>query len=566
MKNTIFFLILLVSITNLNATDTRGKDFWLNFLPNYHSGSIERTDSLIVNIIADEVTKCKMEFTDISGIKYDTTLSINNPKETYSFKLHWKNFELRGINYLGNVTSSNQCEKIAKQSFHITSDKSISVVAYSKASLTYEAFLVYPTESLGKEYFIMSYNSDAEKSTGYTIGSSSTPSQFSITASEDSTQIEIIPKVSTNVNGISNQKFILNKGETYLVQSKMIYDTLNLDLTGTKVTSNKPIAVFAGHQRAKITINSGNDQTSRDFIAEQMLPTNLWGKNYIVFPFANIKTITPFGNNIFRILAVEDSTKISFNNKYVLTIHSGEFYEGVLDSLINVTSTKPIMIAQFTKSSSDGNTVNNYNYGDPMMLLLTPNERFSNVKKVNCFQFSERNSFTGITENSIKEQYLTIIAPNEVISNIKIDSNIIKNELFSQISYSNYSLVTIKVTDGIHSIYCNKEIAIYVYGYGNGLSYAYNGGFKTDYIDLDRPISENLIIYPNPISTILHLELSKEPLKNEEIEIYNLLGCRIKSFKVFDKKIELDLKELYSGFYFGKLKFENIFFKFEVLK
>ncbi len=55
------------------------------------------------------------------------------------------------------------------------------------------------------------------------------------------------------------------------------------DLTGTKINSSQPIAVFSGHQRA--TIPNPSDLVSRDHLVEELPPIPTWGGSAFVTPY-----------------------------------------------------------------------------------------------------------------------------------------------------------------------------------------------------------------------------------------------------------------------------------------
>ncbi|MCX6145942.1 MAG: IgGFc-binding protein, partial [Candidatus Kapabacteria bacterium] len=491
LKFIVFTILTLISSINIYSLDTRGKDFWFNFMPNLHGGAknnfSERTDSLLIFMAAEVVTNCTIEYTNASGLKYSSKITITNPKQVYTFKVYWKNFELIGFNNLDDISNLNQCEEVAKQSFHIVADNNISVIAHSKAKFTNDAFLVFPTPSLGKEYYILSYNSDGD--TGFNgISEISTPSQFSITAVEDNTSIEIFPKVATVKYGNSKQTLNLNKGESYLVQARITVKNLNEDLTGSYIKSDKPIAVFGGHQRATLPYNAGG--VSRDILVEQMVPINFWGRNAYIVPFQPIKLITSFGTDLFRIIAAFDSTEVYLNGDLVTMLNAGEYFEGVLDQIYQVESSGPILVAEYKKSSDDGLGGNNtFNYGDPFMVLVPPKEQFSRIYRcVNAQVYDIANN--GGVEASFREQYVTLVAPDLALSSVKIDGVPVQLNQFQKIYKSGYSVVTAKVKDGTHDITCDEEVGIFIYGYGPANSYGYIGGMSSKNIDFNPPVAE----------------------------------------------------------------------------
>jgi hypothetical protein len=80
--------------------------------------------------------------------------------------------------------------------------------------------------------------------------SSLTGSQFAIVATADATSVSIIPSVTTGERpgGVPYQ-ITLQQGQTYRLRNS---DPPPSDLSGTSVIADKPIAVFTGHECARI--------------------------------------------------------------------------------------------------------------------------------------------------------------------------------------------------------------------------------------------------------------------------------------------------------------------------
>ncbi len=79
------------------------------------------------------------------------------------------------------------------------------------------------------------------------------PPQILIVASEDNTIVYYQPtKPTEKVSAGTKKEVKLNKGQTYLILGKEDNNVLRSpesDITGTYITSNKPIAVISGHTK-----------------------------------------------------------------------------------------------------------------------------------------------------------------------------------------------------------------------------------------------------------------------------------------------------------------------------
>ena len=83
------------------------------------------------------------------------------------------------------------------------------------------------------------------------------------------------------------------------------------------------------------------------------------------------------------------------------------------------------------------------------------------------------------------------------------------------------------------------------------MSNLYSGIFPTD-----EKTSLTMAAYPNPFSSTLSIELSKQ-VNNVELYIYNLLGKQVYYTKMSGKQISINTLELSKGFYFIKLITED---------
>ena len=189
----IVFLIIASATLAKPDADSKGKDFWLSFMPNYHNNvesndpSLKYGDSLYIFINAEQATKGKITYRDRYGIETIKNFEIINPAQLYTFKVSYYDYEIWGYNYHGRNWSNFQTEKPAPQSFHIETDEPVTVYAHSQAVTTSDAFLVLPVEAVGFEYYIMSYSSDGRDNVG---AYARTPSQFLIVATQNQTTIQ----------------------------------------------------------------------------------------------------------------------------------------------------------------------------------------------------------------------------------------------------------------------------------------------------------------------------------------------------------------------------------------
>jgi len=475
--------------------DSKGKDFWLAFLPNFHnnitSGNdiFQKGDSLYIFVVADEPTSGRIDYKDIYGNEYSEQFQITDPKEIFTFQVSFWDFEVSGFNRSGRMLLRsdflNQCEVVAVNSFHVTADNEITVYAHSQAETTSEAFMVLPSDVLGREYLILSYNSH----TLFANSGSNTPSQFLIVAVEDSTVVDISSKSEFWRHGYNPINVVLNKGEVFLVQANISTANPSEDLTGTEVLSNKPIAVFSGHQRTRIPINNDNLE-SRDCLIEQLLPVKTWGKNAFIIPYILPNMATTQGDDIWRALFSVDKTDLYINGYYEGRFNKGDYFEQAINGAVAVEATYPILVAEYKKTSKRTGATTRYD-SDPFMMLVPPKEQFMNKYNVINTQAYEPDKVDPLGNWTFKkvynEHYIAIVAHLDDISSTKIDDKTIAKSNFKPIPNSEYYYANIQVSEGAHRVESTGRIGVYIYGYGYANSYGYVGGLSLIEFDFKKP-------------------------------------------------------------------------------
>ncbi len=205
---------------------------------------------------------------------------------------------------------------------HITAKKPVSVEYFSVGANAGGAYLALPTPALGKNYVVASYNDNpglgsipfrvAENSGGY----------FMVIAPFDSTNITIIPNGLTagghkgvhsgsGANGKPQPyTVLLNRGQCYWVKGDGSDATI--DMSGSTITSSKPIAVLSGHEDAFLGSSDGYNTESRNFMIQQLIPAEYFASNgYVTIPLIDVASSDPsdpgYGEN-FRVFTFDTNS------------------------------------------------------------------------------------------------------------------------------------------------------------------------------------------------------------------------------------------------------------------
>jgi hypothetical protein len=393
-----------------------GTDFWICFMKNFQEDDPKRpAGELILELFltGDEDTRVTIE---IPGINYKTQVFVRG-----------KTIQSVRIPALAQIKSFQVIERL---SVHITSEKPIFVYGLNRRFQTTDSFLAFPVEVLGTEYRAMCY----------TVSIEMLPI-FAIVATEDGTEVTIIPSFDTEFNP-ANQPFTvrMNKGEVYQVAPRFVQSP-KCDLTGSIIRANKKIAVFSGHQCAYVPPN----KSACNHLVEQMPPISSWGKHYY------LGMLKPRKNYTFRVLANETDTKVFVDGKLVRTLNGGEFFDSLVNKPLQITANKPILVAQYSHGYNIGDSI-----GDPMMLLVSPTQQF-----LKSYRFAT-------PVNGEWRHFINVVIPTVAIKSLRLDGAPVDSSLFEQIGISRYSIGYIQVEYGSHFIEADLPFGMYSYGFGYG--------------------------------------------------------------------------------------------------
>jgi len=341
---------------------------------------------------------------------------------------------------------------------HVTADQDIAVFGMNHKEWSSDAFMALPVGSIGKTYRSINFPSSAF------IGSE-TAGEFWMVGTENNTTVSITPNAATAGGSPAHKLFQvqLNKGDAYMIQGNK-FDSLN-DMTGSLITSDKPLAFFSGHQRTQIPADAvdSDGAVSRDHLCEQIPDESAWGDSVIVIPFKS--SAKP---DLVRIVAAVDGTEIRVNGVVQSTIGAGGFYQiTAIAGPTLISSNHPILVGQYMHTSwGDLNDPSHPAYGDPALALVLPVEQFSTDYTVIADQNS---AFTGNFVN-------IVAAAGELPALIYLDSVLIPSSSFQSIPNSVYKYAQIAIQQGTHHLTSAQRFGLTVYALGPVDSYAYTGG------------------------------------------------------------------------------------------
>ncbi len=449
----------------------KGKDFWVGYGSHVYMYDTKGDPYTIVDV---QNNKNSQDLVLYFTSDHDANIKVEIPwlgyVKTYTLKANTVTVS-EPIPKLGDQDARIAKEGLSNKGIHITSDYPIIAYAHIYNGSVSGASLLFPTNTLGQFYYSLNFKQVSNNNYSYCYAF--------VIATEDSTNIEIIPSANTLLNNAGDTiRKTLMKGEVYNIMGKLLSTTTGEDLTGTVIRSVasatnpcKKIAVFSGSGKINITDKATNN--SADNYIQQVFPANAWGKKYITVPTAKMP------NNFFRIAVSDKAAKVKLNGVDISTLYPLQrnfYYEFQSNKSNLIESDLPIMVAQYiTTTGAYGNTI--INFGDPEMIYLSPIEQ--TIKKVTI----NSTPFWAIKDTL---HFVNIIIPKEGVNSLKVDGVSLHDSIPSPYD-ANYVYFQYKLKAGSHTIVSDSGFNAIAYGYGATESYGYNAG--TNVIDLYQKLS-----------------------------------------------------------------------------
>jgi RHS repeat-associated protein len=424
--------------------DTKGTNFWLAFpgnvwqyaFPNWYPPRLSLWISAESNATVT-VAIARLGFITNLTVAPQSGSSVDIPIDAELFP--------RGIIENGGI--------------HVTASAEVSVVGLSNSEYVTDSFLCLPTDALGTDYALLSYAGNKFDGGG---------TEFAIVGTQDSTTAWITLATSatsyseatpganggtplTRLAGLP-YAIVLDAGQTYHLRNA---DYAPLDFTGTRIVANKPIAVFSGHLCARIPAAFGGC----NLLVEQLPPTSSWGRQFITQPLAG-----RVNGDTFRFLAQANDTQLHINGALVAVLRANEWYETILAEPAEITSSAPILAAQFANASDyDGQM------GDPFMMWLPATDQF-------LASYTVMVPASYWPTNGFPINYLHLIAPSNAVASIQLDGMPLDTSAFAPLAHTGYAGARLPAAHGPHYLAAAVPFGLWVYGFATFDAYGHPAG------------------------------------------------------------------------------------------
>ena len=364
----------------------------------------------------------------------------------------------------------------------LTSSNRVNVIGQNVIFRTSDSFFAVPTTILCVAEYVY-YGISVPPGLAVDDG---VASAILIVGTENATMVEVTAVQLTNIIISTTTIYRINIGETQsLVINRLqtVYMTSREDLSGTRITADKPVSVFSGHECANIP----SDVSACDMIVEQIPPTTVWGRVFYVSPLSTRSSYT------IKILAAHNLTDVQiYCNGSVESyfLNSSMFFNKIVmdQQYCAIHSSKRVLVVMFGHGQS-----HDEGHGDPFMMLVPAEVQYTSYHTVSTTRNlpPRDNSFTHYVNVIVLTQYYQP-------SMIYLMSNGVNRSLDTQtwvpimVNSTIEAFATqLNVPEGISELFHTNRSALMttvVYGLVTDESYGHPGG-----VDYTRSFSGTLV-------------------------------------------------------------------------
>ncbi|XP_071135903.1 IgGFc-binding protein-like [Mytilus edulis] len=227
------------------------------------------------------------------------------------------------------------------------------------------------------------------------------------------------------------------------------YDTFQLstisDLSGTLVTSSKPVIVVSGNQCNTAVTNNISLGSCNPFI-ESVSPTDQLDDMFIT-PYISTRL-----NNTVRIQAVNSTNLTIKTGKKAIskTLNARDFLDFYYNTISFISSSEDILVTSYPHGLSE-------HKGDPFMMT---------IPGVNQYLYE----YDFVVPTGL-DSYISITVQSDATDGLFLDGNSLKSQssVFSiSEGMNNFSTFSLPISTGLYRIEHKKKVRFGLWIYGNG--------------------------------------------------------------------------------------------------
>ncbi|MBF8458218.1 gliding motility-associated C-terminal domain-containing protein [Kaistella sp. G5-32] len=311
----------------------------------------------------------------------------------------------------------------------------------------------------------------------------------SILATEDNTSVTITnfnPNITfSDFVPRSQFNFVLNKGQSYIIEGTGDYSANYTGYIGAKIVSDKPVIIANGNFNGQY---AGNFGSSSDILMDQGVPIDKLGQEFVLMkgngdPSSNMEK--------GLILATENGTEIYVNGSGspVATLNAGQYYQTDNTAYINqgynnynmfIRATKNVYVYQLLAGANNSSTeaTGGFNYIPPLNCYLP--------KKIDEIGRIEENEYSsnGVNYSLTVPTKLNIITEKGALVDVKRNgislALTVSNGPFPVLGNTNWVTYSIPNITGNIAIFSSNAVTAGISAGNDAVGYGgYFAGFSS---------------------------------------------------------------------------------------
>jgi hypothetical protein len=414
-------LALALSAPAMAATDNAGTNFWVTFPGNNGASTLTLTIAA-AKAASGSVSAPGLMFSEAFTVAAGSSTTVTVPG-----------------------TAALQTVAVENRGVHVTANGNVTVTGLNRQDGSSDGFLAFPVDALGTDHRVLAYPNNG--------GINGT--QFGIVAPSDNTAVTITPSATTNGHAAGTPFVVdLNQGQTYLLRESA---DASADLSGTRIQSTKPVAVFGGHVCANVP-SAGTSFC--DHLVEQLPPVAAWGRHFVQVPLATRD------QDSYRVLGLENGTSLTWTPSTPpgapTSGNAGSVNDYVTAVPVELNASKPVLLMQFAQGS--GADAVPQSDTDPFQAMVPPVEQWLSEYVITTPTMSFSN-------------HLNLAVPTSSVGQVTIDGNAISAGAFTAIVGSAYSVAQVPIGIGPHKLAGPAAFGASLYGWAmTNEAYGYVAG------------------------------------------------------------------------------------------
>jgi len=448
-----------VTCDDVDASDTNlGCVFWAVDLPNDSRGtdmSPPAADQQFAIVVANASSLESANVSVYLGAETDSSLStVEVPVDgTHVFDLDPQSIDPLQNSYDGVAFRVESDVPITAYQFNPLDNE---IEVYSN-----DASLLFPDHAMAKDYTSVTGNAVLLGMSEDDPDAVNAGAFISVVGMEDGTIVDVFPTASLYDGEVKD--VIVDRGRvvTFLSDGTDIGN-----LSGTRIATSKPVALFSGNVATIEPYSRG--ECCADHLEHQMLPLEAWGTSYAVAAPPNSE-----GDSddlaVYRITGAYHDTELEYcptpppgAPESVDAYETATFETNKSFTVFSKDDDKPFAITQFIESTVA--TGRDDMLGDPAMIALPA-----------ATQFQRKYVFA--VPSGYEIDFVTVVSRG--LGDVTLDGSSIPEEDFSELAVLSgvlYRYAHVKVGPGSHTIESSVPIGITVVGYDVAVSYGFPGG------------------------------------------------------------------------------------------